>query len=517
MLGLLLVVTMLANYLATQLPAEMAVNDANHALLVENEIDRLAASLEAAAATGAVGAVLTQPVTLGSEGEPPFAAGDGASIGPGTPGSQLAESFTVTGTSGYDPPSVGPAGGTVKGASCSTDSSTSLVCSDTSAATVIWNFTSSTPTAFTMTTSGGPYYVNTSASNSTISVTASAKLTLSLLVVGSNDTVSLTMTATANSVRITLVGSHDEVTFPAGTFPSSALTVYAVGNYDTVSASSLTATSSTVTATFFGSYDSTSLGTVTGTGSTFNVYLNGFTPSSPPSTCPVGNLAYTTDTVSVGTHTGGTYDVTFNDTTVTSGSAPSGWVATFGTPTLSCPWFTTVTLPQKESGAIGASFVVELKNTYTPLQFIAFDQGAVVYAQPHGTPLMLVGPSIDYVNGNLTLWVPEFLGNVGTEVGVGAAELSVRLVSLLNISLPSGGFSLQGATSVVVTTPYAAAWSNDLNGPTSPLAGDAVCIPKTSAACVGPFALNGPLGTVYLNVTATALSIQLATYSVALS
>jgi hypothetical protein len=517
MLGLLLVVTMLANYLATQLPAEMQVNDANHALLVENQVSRLASLLAAAANAGAVGAVLTQPVSLGSLGDPPFAAADGASIGPGVQGSGLSTSFTVTGAASYAPPTVGAAGGTTKGATCSSSTSTTLTCTDSSSAKVVWNFTSGTPTGFSVTTSGGPYYINTSASNSTIAVTASASLTLYLLVVGSNDTVTLTLTASTNTIHIVLIGNHDTVSFAAGSITSSTVLVYGVGSNDTLQTSSLTATSSKVVATFFGSYDGVSLGTTTATNSYFNAYLNGFVPSTPSSSCPVGNLAYTTDSVSVGTHSGGTYNVTYNDTTVTTGSAPSPWAATFGTPSISCPFYAVVSIPQRSSGSVGASFVVELKNTYTPDQFVSFDQGAVVYAQPSGEPLMLVDPSVNYAGGALSLWVPEFLGSVGTQVGTGIAELSVHLVSILNVSLPLSGFSLSGTTSIVVRSPYAAAWYSYLNGPASPVAGNVVCIPKTSSVCVGPFEPTGALGTVYLNLTATALAVEFATYSVSLS
>lgn len=516
MLGLLLVVTMLANYLATQLPAQMQVNDTNHDLLVENQVARLAKAVQDAAQVRAVGAVLSQPVSLGSMGDPPFAPADGASIGPVLQGSEVSASFKVTGGATYDPPSVGSAGGTTKGDSCTT-SSTSLTCSGS--AKVVWNFTSATPTSISITTSGGPYYINTSASNSTISVTASSAAPVYMIVLGSNDTITFTISGTSTVVHLVLVGSYDTVEFAASGWTSSTVTIYAVGNHDTVSSASMSASSSQLVTTFFGSNDSVSLGTVSATNSAFNVYLNGFVPSKPSSSCPVDNLAYSTDSVSVGTHSGGTYNVTYNDTTVTTGSAPSGWTATFGTSTISCPFYATVTLSQKSSGTVGASFVVSLKNTYGPAAVVAFDQGAVVVAQRNGIPLMVVDPSIGYTaaNQSLSLWVPEFLGNVGTEVGVGTAELSVRLVSLLNVHLPSAGFNLSGPTSIAVTTPFAEAWYSYLNGPTSPLQGDVVCVPSTSSACAGPFSLNGPLGTVYVNVTAKALSMQIATYSIALS
>jgi hypothetical protein len=275
-LGLLLFVTVLANYLSTQLPAQMRVNDANHALTVENQLSRWDASLRAAAAVGAVGGVLTQPVTLGSAGAPPFAAADGSSVGTESPGAGVAWSFTVVGTG--------------------------------------------------------------------------------------------------------------------------------------------------------------------------------------------------------------------------------------------------VTIPQSTSGMVGASFVVHLRNSYTPPADVAFDQGAVVYAQTNGLPLLLVAPSINYTAGTLTVWIPEFQGSVGSEVGTGVAELSARLTSVETLSLPADGYHLASGSSTVLTivTPYAAAWM-DYFASSSSLAGFATCAPASSVACVGPFGFNGPVGTITFSVPATGLVMDIATYAVTLS
>ncbi len=282
LLGLLLLVTMIANYLGTELPATMALNDADHALAVEGQVSRFGALLEDAANDGAVGAVLTQPVTLGSMGDPPFAPGDGSVLGPLT-------------------------------------------------------------------------YVN-----ETKGVIARPDLTVSYKVTG------------------------------------------------------------------------------------------------------------------------------------TSGS-----------------------VPQPTTGAPGATFAVELKNTYTPDQVIAFDEGAIIYAQPSGVPLVLVGPSLSFIGGNLTLWVPEFLNTIGTEAGTGNAELSARLASVLDVDLPSTGTSLSGSTSVAVTTPYAEAWYSYFLA-NATLSSSVACEPKSVCDSTA-FSLTGSLGTVYLNVTATALDLEVATYGLSLN
>lgn len=272
MLGLLLIVTMLANYLATELPGQMAVNEGDHELQVENQLLRLGSLLRGAAASGALGAQLSQPISLGSQGEPPFAPPSGGAIGPGVAGSSMYATFTVSG-----------------------------------------------PTTLTQTTSGAP----------------------------------------------------------------------------------------------------------------------------------------------------------------------------------------------------GASFVLRLENVYSPQAYFAYDEGAIVYAQPNGVPVLLVTPNVTYADAKLSVWMPEFVSTIGTEVGVGVAALSVRLVSLLNISLPDDNYELSGSTTLKVVSPYAQAWWSFFNSTIPSVT--ATCSSTVKNACDGPFLSSLPLGTVAVTVPATALAIQVATFGVTLS
>lgn len=79
-LGLLLVVLYIANYLATTLPNTMGQNDLQHEVAVENQLAELSALLQTVAADHAVGAQVSQPVSLGSAGAPPFAGQDGSTL-----------------------------------------------------------------------------------------------------------------------------------------------------------------------------------------------------------------------------------------------------------------------------------------------------------------------------------------------------------------------------------------------------------------------------------------------------
>lgn len=99
-LGLLLVVTFIANYLSTTLPRDMSVNDINHDLLVENEVGTTAALMAAVSAKDEAGVELSQPIVLGSEGLPPFAPPDSGAIAQPASGSWESVSFALTGTTG---------------------------------------------------------------------------------------------------------------------------------------------------------------------------------------------------------------------------------------------------------------------------------------------------------------------------------------------------------------------------------------------------------------------------------
>jgi hypothetical protein len=503
-LGLLLVVTMVANYLTTQLPAQMQLNDANRGLSVENQVSRLAASLRAAAAADRVGAVVSEPVSLGSLGAPPFAGADGASIGPGAQGSELTASFVALGPVTYKGPGGWPAGGNVGTSGCSetpagSQNPTTVSC--TGGTTLTQNFTNGSH--FISVTGGSNLHLNFTTNYSIIAVGATGGAGNTVIIVGNHDAIYLNATG-GSGVSVTLVGSNDSlaVTGKGG----ATVSVFLVGNADAVSWSANGASSSFIERAW-GSGDST-----TTTNSNAAVYYTGFNAANPTSSvCPYANDS-NTDTVS---GSGGT--VNYNNTGYSGSGSSGGWSETWNkVSNLTCPFYSAFTVPQKSSGAVGASFVVYLRNTYAPAADVAFDQGAVVYAQSNGRPLLLVGPAITYTGGTLALWVPEFLGTVGAEAGDGTAELSARLVSVVSLHLPSDGFSISGTISIKVTTPYAAAWESYFGAVPALAADVSPCFPATSIACAGPFGFNGPLGTVYLNVTAKALAFQVATYAVTL-
>jgi hypothetical protein len=100
LLGLLLVVTFIANYLSTQLPNQMLQNDLNHEITVENQLGRFDALLQAVSAAHAVGAQVTQPLSLGSAGVPPFAAPDTSYLIAPASGTWAQVNYTTAGANG---------------------------------------------------------------------------------------------------------------------------------------------------------------------------------------------------------------------------------------------------------------------------------------------------------------------------------------------------------------------------------------------------------------------------------
>jgi hypothetical protein len=506
LLGLLLVVTVLANYLATQLPAQMQVNDAIHSASVQDQLLRLDGSLQLLAQTGAIGGSVSQPISLGSAGAPPFAGPDGTQISPGVAASQLAISFTVVGPSVFQPPGGWPAGGNLFKSGCTynppgSQNPTTVNCKGGTVLTQ--NFTNGSH--FISVTGGSNLHLNFTTNYSTVVIGATGGEGNTVTVVGNHDIIYLNATG-GSGVHMTLVGSYDT----AYVYGQGGATVrlYLVGDHDAVSWKANGASSSFIE-TAWGSYDSTNTANTNA-----QVYYTGFDSANPAtSACPYANSSGS-DSVS---GSGGT--VQYNNTGYSGTGSSGGWTETWSKVTgLNCPFFTQIRLSQKSSGTTGATILLVLRNTYSPQAELSFDEGAIAYAQSSGSAGLVVGPGITYARGALSVWVPMFSNRVGTTLGVGTAVLALRLSSVLNLALPSNGFSLAPSSSVViaVTTPFAQAWMNYFAGVPS-LAGLATCAPATSRACVGPFSFNGPVATVTLTVPASSLSVNLSTFAVSLT
>lgn len=525
-LSLLLIVTFIANYLSTTLPNTMGQNDVQHEVQVQNQVAQLSALLQETAASGAVGAQVSQPVTLGSAGAPPFAGQDSSMIAPGNLSGGLSVNFTLAGPSAYNPPTGFPVTtASLPSAYCSpTRPTTTLTCSTHSGIVYAWNFSAGDGLAYTVTLGTGSNFVkmNFATNFSTISLSGLSGMPTFIQIIGNNDTLSISSGGGNNPISVNITGNYDTVT--PGSFPggSSTVIVHVIGDYDNINGDSA-AGGNTVWVSFVGAHDTLPL--VPGSGSTYYTYFTGFDTLNPTSaSCPYGALALTDAvtgfTVAKATSANAHLTQSFNNSTAypTWGNlTPSGssrWsihyhpVAPFA-----CPFVTQVILPVPTGGAPrSASLVVNLRNTYAPNAEVALDQGAVVYAQPGAIPVFVVPPPISYASGVFSVFVPRFSGSVGTEAGSGTADVLLRLLSVQQFQIPSSGFYLENLTKVTVTvvSPYVAAWyAYFLSLPA--LAPYVTCSPTgANSPCTALYQPGLSLGTVTLAVPVTwAVSFNL--------
>lgn len=521
--------TFIASYLSTTLPNQMSVNDLNHELAVENQLGQLQARLMAVSTGAAEGAVVSQPITLGSAGAPPFAHPDGSELTPLVAGS-IGVSYSVEGAPVYQPPPGWSVGGCT-GPSCATCTVLPLGSTNPSQvacggnATFDRNFTNGSHAVTT--TGGATVGINDSANNSNLWINTTGGAGLDVVVLGSHDVITFAQTGGFHGT-IEIVGSYD--TLNLGNTGGCVIAVYLVGNHDAISQSSKGG--STVTVNAYGSYVSVNSST-TG-GATINVHYTGFNATNPFSViCPYSNLS-STDSVNGSFKGGGSFNVTFNNTNYSGNGTSGGWHEVWQkVHDLACPFVTPSIVPLANVG-LASGFAVQMKNSYSPVAEVALDSGAVIYTQPGGTPVMIDGPALSYKyttqthNGTtfknitqLSLWIPAFLGSVASVSGTGTAELSFQLLgtqSVVASALTGVSTNPGAAVNVTITSVYAAAWLNYLD---SQPALSATCAPVGSApasVCTGPYAPNVGQGKVVISIPETnLLSLTIVTAIFAVS
>lgn len=516
-LGLLLVVTFVGNYISTTLPVQMAANDTQHTMVIENELGRLSALAQATSEHGAPGAQVSQPIILGSEGVPPFAVPDPSRIVPSISEAGATMNFSLTGAD--NPPTGGIPNTGVYSGGCSNSSSGGKVIgiNCNGGGTVFWNFSAGDGVVYQVGGVGGlSDTVNFTTSNSTIAVTSTGGQTTGILVIGSNDTVYLNATggASTSNVSALIFGDHD--TFIVSAKGGANVVIVIVGMHDATSVS--LKGGSTVRVVGYGSYLSYT-GSL-GSGGSTNIYWNGFDSHNPlSSVCPYGNLA-NTDNVS---GTAGT--VTYNNTNYShSGSSgnASGWTYVYNNPptsTTTCPFFPVNTVAQSLAGG---SFAVDVFNSYIPSSVVGFDQGGVVFAQPGGTPIFIEKPAVD-VNGTAaTIWLPYFTTtSIPSAGGTGVVNVVLRLVSTLNQSWPAGGFNFSSNTSTILTiiTPFGPAWVSYLKAlpATTPLSVTCTLLGSPLTTCPSTFQNSATAEKVVATLHVATITVQYALFQLSIS
>ncbi len=551
-LGLLLVVTFIANYLTATLPGQMSVNDLNHVVQVQDQVGRLSALLQAASADDAVGAQLTQPLTLGSAGQPPFALADPGSVGPTTNGSSYNVTLPIGGSWFYSFPTIGtPLGYTgFPSSSCTPSAGTQLVCKGSS--TAFWNVSETSLTNLVFTGASGTYNVEikdsgtSTAHLATITTTMNNVGTLNLLVIGNNTTIPLGITGAA-TINIEIVGNYDTLTI-TNSAVASTVDLLEVGLQDTTTLSD--AQDLTFLANIDGTTDSVTVTTNTADLSASTVVSVYFMGDSPATTaCPNDNSAasdsvsggstYTTTTPTHGhptTSWWGDYNVTYNvtSTPATPTTTPPAWWTAYNPSEFNaiipaaenCPLFAQAAVPLYLT-ALGGGVAVHLASTYIPSSDVALDQGAVVYAQQGGIPILLDPPGITTTMSNgalvsLSIWLPIFVGTISVDSGLSTAEFQARLVAVNTVTFTSGSLTDIAAGNDInftVVSPFAAAWVGYYNA-TYPYDTFGFGCSGPAAACDGPYTTGGPLGTAWLDIPTggqlATVVVQTATFAVSL-
>ncbi len=421
-LGLLLVVSFIANFILLQLPGEMSQVELIHEAQVEDQLARLQATILAEASHPNRLLALSSPVTLGSGSTPPF--------GPPTPGAISPASDSVRTSGVYQIAQIVPA-------------------------PPAWNLGSSCANGFGSPCAGNSntYFYNYSGNGSTLNVKITGGNNAVVYnFTGSNDTV--TITALGNSVQSLLVvvnGSDDSFTFIKG---------------------GSTLKNPVASFIFFGQRDVMNLNP--SSSKTGDISMNITFVGTLAQLCPYGNLSSTDSMGSIGTAGGSglTVNVTWWNAagyvspphTVTyPGGVPSQTIS-FQNQTGFVQCAFTKAYPSTYTTLHEGGLVVHLYNRYQPGADIAYESGAIILAQQGGSAVMVSPPPFQITrtpSGETAAFtLVNLVSNFSSQSGVATAAVTTQLLAVHTASIRSGtgGFYLSSPFYLNVTTLYPTAW-----------------------------------------------------------
>jgi hypothetical protein len=424
-MGLLLVVTFLSNFLEQQLPAALTASEFSHVIQVENQLAQLQATVLVESQSIAPGLALASPVTLGSAGDPPF--------GQPTSGTIQPESATIDSLASY-------ALGTVVGHYPSWGSGSACLAGGHGTCAVnnqtdSWNETGVNSTTFTIIISntGNSLYYNLTGSNDTLTITWNGPNTHTIHVVvnGSYDTVNYNKAGTdTNSPRayFTFYGRNDKFNMnPTGSTSSalgSKVSVQFVGGFGGICP--------------YGNWtDLDTVGALTTGGTNLNLTVTWW-----------NMLGYTTP-VHTQTYPGGS---THNESVY--------WSNTTGVQ--SCAFTTNSATMYHSDYAEGIG--VQLYNRYLPPTYVVYDQGAVIENQLGGNPVMFSPPALTLTRipagYTAAITLVDIEANFTAETGRETAAVSTQILNHETITVKNGLTSdrLTSPFFLNVTTAYPQAW-----------------------------------------------------------
>jgi hypothetical protein len=417
-LGLLLIVAFIANFIIAELPGNMDQVETAHILQVENQLGRLQATIDAEAQSPNTQVALASPLTLGSAADPPFGLAATSVVE-----TELAGVGTVATYQSADV--VSPPITWNSGSACLAGGHGTC---GTAGAKNTYNYAGNhTALAVTISGSGDSLFYNLTGTNDTLTITWSGTNAVGGTVVanGTNNSVVFKKTTTdtgSPTFHFSLYGAKDKFTLtPTGSHSGpggTKVTVALVGSYDQI--------------------------------------------------CPWGNL---TATDSLGAFaTGGT----FVNETVTRWDAV-GYV----TPAQSHVYASGTVTYQNQTGYVGCAFtktdssavtvqeagglLVDLQNRYVAPTFVAFDQGAVVAQESGGGSVMVDPPQITITArpagtiGNVTFL--NLVMNKSSEAGLSTASVMTQILSVSHYSIvASATHAISSPIQLSIRTLFPAAW-----------------------------------------------------------
>jgi hypothetical protein len=484
-LGLLLVVLFISNYLVFQLPGQMSQEEFDHEIQVEDQLERFQGAIDSESVPGFLPFGVSSPVTLGSQGVPPFGPPSLGAIGPepNSVGTKL--DYVLNGVRPATPnwgvdSSCLPAGAGTCSANSAVDS-----------ANLSANGTSST---VKITGTGDSLVYNVDGDNDTFSFqwSGSNEGVTDVVINGSYDTVTLTKSGTdaaTPSISFLFYGIHDVFKLSmAGshTAPSGTLV-----NVQFIGSQGLLCPFDNGSAT-------DSIGTMTAGGSKLNLtvaWWNAVGYTSP------GNVTE--------------YPGNTNHLETVTWENETGFVA--------CPFL--VILPHEHVANDTGALQVSLFNRYLPGAILGYEDGAVLLQNPGDPAVMVSDPDFSFnetVSGfTANLVLPQLVGPTTSESGTQTAALISRVVDLTQYTFGTGADGLFVGTPFFlnITTEFPAAWMNYFNNEGNAFPNGANCyvvgapLPP-SYSCLQPPAgrtveISAPLYAQVVTVTVLQVDVSL--------
>jgi hypothetical protein len=454
-LGLLLFVAFIANFILAELPGEMQQNETSHILLVEDQLARLQATILAEAQNPGIHVALVSPVTLGSQAEPPFGLAAQSTI---------QTEYTSVGTvASYHLASIRHlALPWASGSGCLAGGGGT--CSTAGAKNTYNLETNHSAESITISGSGASLFYNLTGSNDTVTVTWSGPNmnVINFVVNGSNDSLTFKKTGTDTGSphgSFLFYGETDKFTLtPTGSHSGTGGTVLGVQ--------------------FFGS-------------------VNGI--------CPWGNISATDK---LGTFGNGGTNVNVTTTwwngvgyvTPLHSHAYSSGTASYQNSTGFARCAFTKTFPSAFTAEENGGILVNIFNHYIAQTLVAYDQGAVVSQEAGGGSIVIDQPTISVTDrpagtvGEVTLinlvMTPSLQGGLST------APVMSKILSVSHFSeLATGNQSLSSPFNFTITTLFPDAWWSYFNSIPTAFPSGSTCV--TVTAISAPYTcLSPPQGTV---------------------